>query len=169
MNALMDTLGLDAVDAEMHLPFGKWEGKVRDSSLVILKKDNVLAHVITYQVTSGSKTGQEASVFYRLFKDVTFAEGHEGDPEHVVNGTALMTDDNKAWYKKAQIAILDISDKEYNERLKAGNPIKPAELKDRPVTFGTKINDAGYTNVNFVESRKETSESTSDAAVSGLL
>lgn len=160
MNTLMGSLGLDEVESDPNaLPDGRWAGEVTASRLVYVRSKNQISHVIEYTVTEGNRKGAKRSEFFPIAKDVQFAEGHEGDPDHVTSHTPVMTEDNKRWYKK-RFVDLGIAEGDVSS-----TPVDA--LVGKKVTFGTKKKD-GYINVSFVELRDEVSSS-SNEPIQGLL
>lgn len=163
MSNLLDSLELGEVDSANVLPEGKYAGVVRSSNYVYMADKNIVSHVIGLRVTEGKHTGLDASKWFRLYENPTFEEGHEGDVNHIVNpGTSLMTDNNRAWYKKTWEDIgVDPAPKE-------GPKPTVEDLVGKPVSFGYAANKQGYLNVTFIQARKETS-ATANTPVSGLL
>jgi hypothetical protein len=148
----MAGLGLDQVEADPNaLPDGKWPGIVTKSEIVVVKKNNTVAHVITYKVTEGEKTGAVRSEFFNLGKDPVYAE----DGKTIVSYTVTMSEAQKPWYKKRYVD-LGIPEAQVTQT-------EPAALVGKEVIFGTKKND-GFINISFVELRnKETAGFNTDA------
>lgn len=147
----MDGLGLDNVDADPNaLPDGKWPGVVFKSEYVVVKKNNTVAHVITYKVTDGEKAGAQRAEFWNIGKDPVFAE----DGKTIVSCTPTMSEAQKPWYKK-RFVDLGIPEAQVTKT-------EPSALVGKEVIFGTKKND-GYINVSFVELRNPVSAATAAA------
>lgn len=141
MSGIMDSLGLDKVEADPNaLPDGKWPGEVSRSEYVFVKNKNSVSHVITYRVTAGEHKGAERAEWWLIGTDpVTDDNGKITGVENVT-----MTSQAKPWYKKR---LLDLGVHETEIMT-----FKPADLVGTEVTFGTKKND-GYININFAEKR----------------
>lgn len=160
MSNLMDSLDLGSVEADTNaLPDGRWAGEVMASRYVHVKKDNSIAHVITYIVTEGERKGAQRQEWFKIGKDPVFEEGHDGDANFVVSLTPTMTDQQKPWYKK-RFVDLGVPEEDVPST-------KPEDLVGRQVTFGTKKNGE-YINVSFVELRDVTA-SPSTGPVTGLI
>lgn len=141
---LLGTLGLDNVSADPNaIPDGKYDGDVFQSEYV-LKKDGSLAHAITYKTSEG---GAQKSQWYTLYTNCVDANGQPATSvAEVAGGTPAMSDNQKRWYKKLWVDLLDIAEEEVKNQ-------KPENLVGVPVTFGLKTKN-GWQNINFVERRE---------------
>lgn len=139
--SLMGSLGLDNISADPNaLPDGKWAGEVVKSEYVHIKAKDSVAHVITYRVTQGERTGAERAEFWNIGTGPKFDEAN-----NIVGiTTPTMSDKQKPWYKKR---FVDLGIPEG-----AVASAHPRDLVGKEVIFGTKKNGE-YINVSFVELR----------------
>jgi len=159
MNALIGSLGLDKVDADINaVPEGTYKGVVFKSDIVFVKSKNELTHVVTYKITEGTNSGARLQEWYPLRKNVVFAEGHEGDVDHVTSSESAMDDNAKKWYKN-RLLTLGVQDSEINTT-------EPADLLNKEVKFGVKKKN-GYTNVSWVDLFKQESQATASEGQTG--
>lgn len=145
MNAIMSSLGLDAVEADPNaIPDGRYNGEVFKSEYVYNPKNKTVAHVITYRVIDGSHKGATVTDWNSLGKDPVFAEGHDGEIAHVVSMTNTQDEQNKRYYKKTFVD-LGIAEQDVPNT-------SVEELVGKKVIFGVKKN-GNYRNITFVEIR----------------
>lgn len=142
MGSLMDSLGLDKVEADPNaLPDGKYDGIVAKDEYVVFPKKNTYNHVLTYQVTEGDNKGASRQEVFTLVKDPVF-----DDAGNLTGGSIAMTDQNKVWYKK-RLTDLGLTEEQIHN-------YKAGDLQGTKVTFGIKRND-GWINVNFAQKRDD--------------
>lgn len=138
------TLGLQNVEADPNnIPDGRYDGKVLKSEYVLTKSGKV-AHVTTFQVTSGTNNGAQKQKWDNLGENPLKADGTPAEKiDEVASFTPTMKETQKTWYKKFWLDLgIDTDQVVAN----------PKDLEGKLVTFGVKRND-GYANINFVELR----------------
>lgn len=102
---ILGTLGLDAVSPDPDdVPVGTYDAVVHESSYVLSKNKDSIAHVIRFKVVGGEKDGAKPFQWNTLGEQPRNAAGEfPANVEEIVTHSPSMSDKQKSYYKKTWV------------------------------------------------------------------